>query len=159
VQKNDFDEKINPDIAGSMTKTIIDSDWIFEEAQTLIDQMEEQKKAELEDRPVVPVAYREITPIYKDVASRKGLITVEDLESQEENTKILYELLKFYGRDANIHDMYGLFKTIMKKNPNPKKMKTLRSEEHQKPNEQETRSMFITALSELKYMGYLSQTR
>ena len=140
-----------------MTKTIIDSDWIFEEAQKLIDQMDEQKKAEQEDRPVPPIAYREITPIYKNVATRKGLITVEDLESQEENTKILYELLKFYGRDANIHDMYGLFKTIMKKNPNPKK--ALRSEEYQKPNDQETRSMFITALSELKYMGYLSQTR
>lgn len=148
-----------------MTKTIIDSDWIFEEAQNLIDQIDEQKKAEQEDRPgkekVPPVENREnkntSTPIHKNAAARKGLITVEDLESQEENTKILYELLKFYGRDANIHDMYGLFKTIMKKSPNPKK--ALRSEEYQKPNDQETRSMFITALSELKYMGYLSQTR
>ena len=32
VQKNDFDDKINPDVSGNMTKTLIDSDWIFEES-------------------------------------------------------------------------------------------------------------------------------
>lgn len=123
VQKNDFDDKINPDISGNMTKTIIDSDWIFEETQKLMDQAAEaQAKAKQEGRPVPPPESREITPIYRNDDTRKGLITVEDLECQEENTKILYELLKFYGRDANIYDMYGLFKTIMKKSPNPKKL-------------------------------------
>ena len=56
--------------------------------------------------------------------------------------------------------MWDLFKTIMKKSPNPSKL--LGNEEYRepsKPDETETKAMFITALTELKYMGYLSQTR
>mgnify|MGYP000908377753 CR=1 FL=1 len=72
----------------------------------------------------------------------------------------MYELLKFYGRDASISDMWDLFKTIMKKSPNPSKLlgdEEQRKEQlHQIPDEAETKGMFITALTELKYMGYLS---
>lgn len=59
--------------------------------------------------------------------------------------------------------MWDLFKTIMKKSPNPSKLlgdEEQRKEQlHQIPDEAETKGMFITALTELKYMGYLSQTR
>lgn len=47
--------------------------------------------------------------------AKNGEIGVEHIDSKEENTKILYELMKFYGRDVNVWEMYGLFKTILKK--------------------------------------------
>ena len=82
----------------------------------------------------------------------KGEIGVEHIDSCEENTKILYELMKFYGRDVNILEMYGLFKTILKKQSNIEEMSN-------KYSERETKQMFITSLFELKYMGFISQTK
>jgi hypothetical protein len=81
--------------------------------------------------------------------ANKGEIGVEHIDSKEENTTILYELMKFYGRDVNVLEMYGLFKTILKK------ASTL-EDNHTSYTESDTKQMFMTSLFELKYMGYIS---
>ena len=78
------------------------------------------------------------------------------------------EICKFYGRDINIMEMYGLFENILKKGD------LAQNEENEKSSEKsgekselekysftkdEIRMMFLQALRELKYMGYLSQTK
>jgi hypothetical protein len=60
-----------------------------------------------------------------------------------ENVKILLEITKYYGRDVNVMEVYSLFKGILKKG-------------HEKYDDQEFKSMFLQALQELKYMGYVS---
>ena len=47
-------------------------------------------------------------------------------------------------------EMYGLFKGILKKGTGDKDYKF---------KEDDIKQMFLTALGELKYMGYLSQTK
>ena len=71
---------------------------------------------------------------------------IEMIEPNDENCKILFEICKFYGKDINIMEMYNAFKTILKKGGD-------------KFTSDEQKVLFTQALSELKYMGYLSQTR
>ena len=64
----------------------------------------------------IPKYLQHVTkPTLRGDEANNGEIGIEHIDSSEENTKILYELMKFYGRDVNILEMYGLFKTILKK--------------------------------------------
>lgn len=40
---------------------------------------------------------------------------VEHVKSTYENTQILLELLKYYGRDCNLVEVFDLFKNVSKK--------------------------------------------
>lgn len=137
VCKNDFDNGINPDLSGNVTKTIIDSDLIFEEAQKQMDleeqlrkELEDQRLADLEGRTYVPPPPPKVakpapvkgsTKPSKLDETKHCISGVEDIDSGEEDVKILYELMKFYGRDVNVLEMFSLFKVIMKKKPKDSK--------------------------------------
>jgi hypothetical protein len=62
------------------------------------------------------------------------------------------EICKFYGRDINIMEMFGLFENILAKGEDSQNEKYTFTKD-------EVRIMFLQALRELKYMGYLSQTK
>ena len=94
-------------------------------------------------------------PTLRGDKAEKGDIGIEHIDSSEENTKILYELMKFYGRDVNILEMYGLFKTILKKQSNLDSQ----DKDQDKYTDKDSKEMFIVSLQELKYMGYISQTK
>lgn len=78
---------------------------------------------------------------------------IENISYAQENMTILLEICKFFGRDVNIMEMYALFKRILQKGAN--------DGDYGKDVESEGKLMenFMTALGELKYMGYLSQTK
>ena len=59
------------------------------------------------------------------------------------------EICKFYGRDINIMEMFGLFENILAKGEDSQNEKYSFTRD-------EVRIMFLQALRELKYMGYLS---
>ena len=80
----------------------------------------------------------------------KDSLEVEQISFQEENITILLEICKFYGRDINIMEMYALFENILKKG---------KGEDEYNFNKDQIRVMFLSALKDLKYMGYVSQTK
>jgi hypothetical protein len=87
-------------------------------------------------------------------------LNIESISYQEENVAILLEICKFYGRDINIMEMYGLFENIIKKGYVYTKSEPWNeTEKYVYNSKDEIRTMFLQALKELKYMGYLSQTK
>ena len=48
---------------------------------------------------------------------------IENISYAQENITILLEICKFYGKDVNIMEMYGLFKGILKKGTGDKDYK------------------------------------
>ena len=79
------------------------------------------------------------------------------MPATKENTTILLEILKYHGRDANIVDMFDLFKTIHKEDENwsKKVMDKMEEEDY----EQRMKQVFTDALHQLKYTGFLSATK
>ena len=70
-----------------------------------------------------------------------------------ENMTIILELSKFFGKDINIVMTYDLFKKINQQ------VTDVRKEGKKGYENKEIRSMFIVALQNLKYMGYISASR
>ena len=60
-----------------------------------------------------------------------------------ENLTILTSLLKFYGRDVNLIELYRLFEAINK----------------DKYEKDEIRGMYLSALANLKMMGVLANSK
>lgn len=83
-------------------------------------------------------------PLPKDEGEK---LEVEQISFQEENCTILMEICKFYGRDINVMEMYQLFENILKKG---------KGEPDYSFKKDQIRVMFLSALKELKYMGYVS---
>jgi hypothetical protein len=65
-----------------------------------------------------------------------------------ENMTVIMEIYKIFGKDINIVAAYDLFMGILSKKESGKSYTT-----------SQVRSMFIVALQNLKFMGYLSATR
>lgn len=126
VKNNGFIKHINPDIEGSMTKAIIDSSKVLKLIPAETHHPERHEKA--------------------------TAVEIGNINPNSEGSKILLEICKFQGRDVNILDMFEMFKTILKKLPNPEKKGV-------KELEEEFQEQFLESLKELKFMGYLSQTK
>ena len=69
-----------------------------------------------------------------------------EVKPEGENLYILLEMVKFFGRDMNVLECYNLFGVILRKGS-------------KKYSSADVKQMFLQALRELKYMGYISQTR
>ena len=122
IGHNGYENKINADVGGNVTKSLMDSNRLLG-----VEQME-------------------MATDPKD----KDSLEVEQISFQEENITILLEICKFYGRDINIMEMYALFENILKKG---------KGEHEYNFNKDQIRVMFLQALKDLKYMGYVSQTK
>lgn len=134
VGHNGFEQKINADIPGQLTKSLMDNLKILK-VKKLETEKHEEKDKEKE-------------------------LNIESISYQEENVAILLEICKFYGRDINIMEMYGLFENIIKKGYVYTKSEPWNeTEKYVYNSKDEIRTMFLQALKELKYMGYLSQTK
>jgi hypothetical protein len=90
---------------------------------------------------------------------------IEKISFLEDPLTIVFSLCRFSGREVNVVELYELFKTILLKGTNfqlsKEESRNLKPELAPKLNlsESEIRAMFTSALSQLKYMGFLSQTR
>lgn len=85
---------------------------------------------------------------------------LSNVPATAENTAIILEILKYYGRDVNVVEAYGLFKKIHERYieitqmlPVYQEMTVILNEESQ------FRLWFMRALSDLKFMGMLSTTK
>lgn len=73
------------------------------------------------------------------------------LSPTQENMQILFEIYKLMGITFNVVIAYEVFKAVHKQQQT--------HEEWQKMKEEQLRNMFLVALQNLKYMGFLSATR
>ena len=89
----------------------------------------------------------------KDVREEFGGLS--NVQATFENSTILLEILKYYGRDINIVEAWNNFKAIHKRRDQDKK-KFLHEELLAEEN---LRSSFLRALSDLKVQGFISTTK
>ena len=73
----------------------------------------------------------------------------------KENTTILLEILKYFGRDANVVEMFDKFKEVHRADKQWMKGVSMSKDDLNR----ELKDMFEDALHQLKYSGFLSATR
>jgi hypothetical protein len=78
------------------------------------------------------------------------------VQATNENSTILLEILKYYGRDINIVEAWNQFKAIHKRGEEKKGYSHPSLEEL---DEGTYRSGFLRALSDLKVQGFVSTTK
>jgi len=98
----------------------------------------------------------------KETKLEDNFQNIERIDYREDNSNVLLQIMKYFGKDVNIHEMYQLFRTILQKGVGRDEV-LFQDNEKENPIEKYTfdsdvvvRDMFIAALSELKYMGYVS---
>jgi len=78
--------------------------------------------------------------------TKDDAISIENVSPSHEDTGILLEIFKYYGRDINVVESFDLFKAVMEK------AETSYTKEEIKEN-------FLKALGNLKHMGYVGDSR
>ncbi len=73
---------------------------------------------------------------------------IENIKGSKENTTILLELLKYYGRDVNLVEAFEYFKRINNE-----------EDFNGKNKQQAIKNWYLAALYDLKHMGIISSTK
>ena len=184
VKHNQFEEMINPDIPGQMTKAIMDSYQNLTASYYALHQLNNvnvgmstsprehvrklRTRGDLGKKVAQPPTHSKGRAQHKDekeTSLEDNFQNIERIDYREDNTNVLLQIMKYFGKDVNIYEMYQLFRTIVAKGEGRDEV-LFQDNLKENPVERYTfdsdgvvRDMFIAALSELKYMGYLSQTR
>jgi len=114
VKAHGFEEKVNPDVSGNLTRSILDSSKIL------------GLKGAINEEALAAPTMEQMATRERGKSQSKGQnrpqgldpSNVTNIDQEGENTKIVLEILKFYGRDCNVMEVWDMFRCILKKGKN-----------------------------------------